>query len=80
MKAGSFRLRLGVVSIDGTKIDADASKYRSVRYDRIKSTGEQAAVGGDDPGEEIVSIRFATQDGDQRRRIKDDHTGRLLLS
>jgi transposase len=27
-------LRLGVVSIDGTKIDANASKNRSVRYDR----------------------------------------------
>jgi len=27
-------LKLGMVSIDGTKIDADASKIRSVRYDR----------------------------------------------
>ena len=27
-------LRLGTVSIDGTKIDADASKIRSIRYDR----------------------------------------------
>jgi transposase len=27
-------LRLGTVSIDGTKIDANASKIRSVRYDR----------------------------------------------
>src|ERR1700712_5099412 len=29
-------LRLGTVSIDGTKIDANTSKLRSVRYDRIK--------------------------------------------
>jgi len=29
-------LKLGTVSIDGTKIDANASKIRSVRYDRIK--------------------------------------------
>lgn len=29
-------LRLGTVSIDGTKIDASASKIRSVRYDRAK--------------------------------------------
>jgi hypothetical protein len=29
-------LRLGTVSIDGTKIDANASKVRSVRYDRAK--------------------------------------------
>lgn len=37
-------LRLGVVSIDGTKIDADASKYRSLRYDRIRELREQLAV------------------------------------
>ncbi|AOX20494.1 IS1182 family transposase [Kozakia baliensis] len=37
-------LRLGVVSIDGTKIDADASKYRSVRYDRIRALREQLTV------------------------------------
>lgn len=37
-------LRLGVVSIDGTKIDADASKYRSLRYDRIKALREKLAV------------------------------------
>jgi transposase len=29
-------VRLGTVSIDGTKIDANASKIRSVRYDRAK--------------------------------------------
>ena len=29
-------LRLGTVSIDGTKIDANASKIRSVPYDRAK--------------------------------------------
>jgi transposase len=29
-------LRLGTVSIDGTKIDANASKIRSVRYDRVQ--------------------------------------------
>jgi len=29
-------LRLGMVSIDGTKIDANASKIRSVRYDRAQ--------------------------------------------
>ncbi|GBR10398.1 hypothetical protein AOE01nite_17630 [Acetobacter oeni] len=34
-------LRVGVVSIDGTKIDADASKYQSLRYDRIKALPEQ---------------------------------------
>ena len=30
-------LRLGLVAIDGTKIDANASKIRSVRYDRAQA-------------------------------------------
>ena len=34
-------LRLGTVSIDGSKIDANASKIRSVRYDRAKALIEQ---------------------------------------
>ena len=33
---GSGLLRVGTVSIDGTKLDANASKIRSVRYDRAK--------------------------------------------
>jgi transposase len=37
-------LRLGTVSIDGTKIDADASKIRSVRYDRIKALRAKLAT------------------------------------
>ena len=28
-------MKLGVVSVDGTKIDANGSKHRSVRYDRV---------------------------------------------
>ncbi len=35
-------LRLGTVSIDGTKIDADASKIRSVRYDRATARAKLA--------------------------------------
>lgn len=34
-------LKLGMVSIDGTKIDANASKIRSVRYDRAKALRDQ---------------------------------------
>jgi len=30
-------LKVGTVSVDGTKIDANASKHRSVRYDRAKA-------------------------------------------
>ena len=36
-------LRLGVVSIDGTKIDAIASKIKSVRYDRALALREKLA-------------------------------------
>jgi transposase len=37
-------LRLGTVSIDGTKIDANASKIRSVRYDRARALREKLAA------------------------------------
>ena len=37
-------LRLGTVSIDGTKIDANASKIRSVRYDRAKDLRAKLAA------------------------------------
>jgi len=37
-------LRLGMVSIDGTKIDANASKIRSVRYDRARALREKLAA------------------------------------
>ncbi|GEN65423.1 hypothetical protein AOE01nite_36470 [Acetobacter oeni] len=33
-----------MVSIDGTEIDADASKYRSVRYDRIRVLREKLSA------------------------------------
>ena len=35
-------LKLGTVSIDGTKIDANASKIRSVRYDRAQALRDEA--------------------------------------
>src|SRR4029077_17172606 len=37
-------LRLGMVSIDGTKIDANASKIRSVRYDRAQQLRARLAA------------------------------------
>ena len=37
-------LRIGTVSIDGTKIDANASKIRSVRYDRAKELRAKLAA------------------------------------
>ena len=37
-------LRVGTVSIDGTKLDASASKIRSVRYDRAKELRTKLAA------------------------------------
>jgi transposase len=37
-------LKLGTVSIDGTKIDANASKIRSVRYDRAQRLRDKLAA------------------------------------
>jgi transposase len=37
-------LRLGTVAIDGTKLDANASKIRSVRYDRAKELRTRLAA------------------------------------
>jgi transposase len=37
-------LRVGTVSVDGTKIDANASKLRSVRYDRAKALRAKLAA------------------------------------
>ncbi len=37
-------LRLGTVSIDGTKIDANASKIRSVRYERAQALRDKLAA------------------------------------
>ncbi len=37
-------LRVGMVSIDGTKIDANAAKIRSVRYDRVQALRAKLAA------------------------------------
>ena len=37
-------LKLGTVSIDGTKIDANASKVRSLRYDRARALRDKLAA------------------------------------
>ena len=41
---GAGLLRVGTVAIDGTKLDASASKIRSVRYDRAKELHAKLAV------------------------------------
>lgn len=44
MARESGLLRLGTVAIDGTKLDANASKIRSVRYDRAKALRARLAA------------------------------------
>lgn len=44
MARQSGLLKLGTVSIDGTKIDANASKIRSVRYDRARQLRAKLAA------------------------------------
>lgn len=44
MARESGLLKLGTVSIDGTKIDANASKIRSVRYDRMVELRKKLAA------------------------------------
>jgi hypothetical protein len=44
MARESGLLKLGTASIDGTKIDANASKIRSLRYDRMLELREKLAA------------------------------------
>ncbi len=41
-------LKVGMVSVDGTKLDANASKHRSVRYDRARELVEQLKLDVED--------------------------------
>lgn len=41
-------LKVGLVSVDGTKLDASANKARSVRYDRARELSEQLRLEVDD--------------------------------
>ena len=38
-------LKVGTVSVDGTKIDANAAKVKSIRYDRIQALRARLAEG-----------------------------------
>ena len=50
-------LKLGMVSIDGSKIDANASKIKSVRYDRAQALRKQLA-------EDIAELTAAAERAD----------------
>ena len=62
-------LKLGTVSIDGTKIDANASKIRSVRYDRAQALRTKLAA---DIAEFIAKAEAAdAEDSDPQALPKD---------
>ena len=54
-------LKVGTVSVDGTKIDANASKHKSVRYDRAKVLREKLAA---DIAELVAKAESADANGD----------------
>lgn len=79
-------MRLDTVSIDGTKINANASKYRSIRYDRAKELREKLAT-------DIVTLMERTEMADAtevnhealpydlaRREALEGKTGRNLCA
>jgi len=54
-------LKVGTVSVDGTKIDANASKHKSVRYDRAKVLREKLQA---DIAELVTKAESADAAGD----------------
>ncbi len=58
-------VKVGVVSFDGTKIDANASKHRSVRYDRAGELIDQLKLDIADPMERAEAADGGADDDPQ---------------
>ena len=69
-------LRLGTVSIDGTKIDANASKIRSVRYDRAQALRAKLAA---DIGELTAKADAADAQDDDPQALPAELARREVL-
>ena len=69
-------LRLGTVSIDGTKIDANASKLRSVRYDRAKQLRAKLA---DDIASLLAQAEAADAESQDPQSLPEDLARREAL-
>jgi transposase len=69
-------LRLGTVSIDGTKIDANASKLRSVRYDRAKQLRAKLA---DDIAALLAQAEAADAESHDPQSLPEDLARRKAL-
>ena len=73
---GTGLLRLGTVSIDATKIDANASKLRSVRYDRANQLRAKLA---DDIAALLAQAEAADTETQDPQSFPDDRTRREAL-
>ncbi len=69
-------LHVGTVSIDGTKIDANASKIRSVRYDRAKALRAKLAV---DIAELTAKAEAADADSEDPQALPAELARREIL-
>ena len=58
-------LRVGTVSVDGTKIDANASKHRSLRYDRAQALRKQLEL---DIAQLLAQAEAADQEAESDRQ------------
>jgi len=57
-------MKVGMVSVDGTKVDANASKHRSVRYDRAKALVGQLRL-------DIAKLMERAERADDEQEEKD---------
>jgi transposase len=69
-------LKLGTVSIDGTKIDADASKIRSLRYDRAQALREKLAA---DIADLMAKAEAADAEGEDPQALPKEIARRAAL-
>ncbi len=66
-------LKVGTVSVDGTKIDANASKHKSVRYDRAKALRDKLTA---DISELVAKAENADVSGDDDLQSLPDEIAR----
>src|SRR5688572_12364294 len=69
-------LKVGTVSIDGTKIDAAASKIKSVRYDRAKALKEKLKA---DIAELVAKAEASDAEGDDPQALPAEIARRETL-
>jgi len=77
MLAGEMGLlKVGMVSVDGTKIDANASKIKSLRYDRIQSLRAQLEA---DISELMARAEAADESSEDGQTLPEEISRRAAL-